>query len=127
MKLTVHAKEQLEDRYSEWGLDLEVAINIIESTKIDSDDKYRMLLIDDIPIVLICDKDEIITIYPHPIDAAENWLNLTNKIRRLKESHKSMKNAIATCNSIIETKEKYIKKIERINKKLDRQVKESWQ
>ena len=126
MKLSEHATEQLNERYLKWGLDIYEALNIIESLE-NMDDIYRMILIGDIPIVLICDFNEIITIYPHPLDAAENWAELIEKVKNLKSSNASLKSALTCCNRIIANHERYIRKIEKQNKHLKQKMKGMWE
>ena len=126
MKLSEHATEQLNERYLKWGLDIYEALSIIESLE-NGDDIYRMILIGDIPIVLICDFNEIITIYPHPLDAAENWVELIEKVKRQKESISSIRNALNLANNCNNKKQRYIKKIEKQNKHLKQKMKGMWE
>lgn len=126
MKLSNHAEEQLYARYEKWGLDIVEALYIIRNLKFESDDTYRMVIIDDIPLVLICDGNEIITVYPHPVDAAEEWRDLHNDIKLLKHSNAGLRNAVNTCNGRIQKQEKYIDKLEKKLKKREKQVKEMW-
>ena len=126
MKLSLHAKDQLKDRYINWGLNIDEAISSIHLME-NSENIYRMIIIDDIPIVLICDFDEIITIYPHPLDAAENWVELSDKVKRQKESISKIRNALNACNNCNNEKQRYIKKIEKQNKHLKQKMKGMWE
>ena len=126
MKLSGHATEQLNERYLKWGLDIYEALSIIESLE-NMDEIYRMILIGDIPIVLICDFNEIITIYPHPLDAAENWVELIEKVKRQKESIAKIRNALNLANNCNNEKQRYIKKIEKQNKHLKQKMKGMWE
>lgn len=126
MKLSIHALDQLNDRYQKWGLNIPEAISVIESIVFDSIETYRMIIIDDIPLVLICDLNEIITIYPHPLDAAEDYFSLTDKVKNQRTSVKSLKNALGSANNCINEKQRYIKKIEKQNKHLKQKMKGMW-
>lgn len=118
MKLSKHAIDQLNERYTSWGLDIDETISFIHLME-HCEEKYRMVLIDDIPVVLTCDYDEVITIYPHPVDAAESYFELLSSVKNLRK-------ALNSANGRVNTKQKYINKLEKKLKHREKQVKEMW-
>jgi len=126
MKLTEHAKDQLNDRYLQWGLDIFNTLTFIESLDFEEDEKYMLIIIDNIPIVLICDFNEIITVYPHPVDAAENWMELMETVKHQKNHISNLKKALNCANYNIDEKQKHIKKIEKQNKHWKQKMKGVW-
>lgn len=115
MKLSIHAKRQLEERYTKWGLDVNDALITISKLEF-AEDKFRMLIIDDIPLVLVCDYDEVITIYPHPIDAAESWVDMVECVRVIRKKIK-----------ILEKENRKIPSLQKKLTKAKKQLRKDWE
>lgn len=119
MTFTNHAVDQLYDRYEKWGLNIKEFLFYVKNLNFKDSEKYRMILFDDIPVVIICDDNEIITVYPHPVDAATEWLGLKN-------GAVSLRHALKSANDRLSNSDKYILKLKNRILKLEQKLKRCW-
>ena len=90
MIVTDHAAMRLKERYGPWGLDVKAATRFLMDLVIIDPPEYQIVEIDGILVVLVCKGDVICTVYPHPLDMAEQTREYKQQIVELLRSNSDL-------------------------------------
>jgi hypothetical protein len=106
-----HAIGRLYKRYEKYGLDVEFAIQEIKKLT-PEDENYRLIIIDDVPIVLATHGNIVDTAYPHPFEAARDNRLFLKELKSLRYS--------------INHQDKHILKLEKKLKLANQKLRKLW-
>lgn len=108
MIMTDHATMRLKERYLKHDLDIPFALEVINSLPA-SDYNFKLVIIDDIPVLLATTGIRVDTVYPHPFDSARDYKGLMQQIYRMARNKKDQDDYIFKLQKKIDKQEKKIR------------------